>query len=135
MAKISKSIKKLRQEKGLTQEAFAERLNLTRQAVSSWETGRTQPDVEMLGIISKEFSVSIEELIYGEKRNTSIDNGTKNYISTATVIISLLGALFVSAGLVLIFMWSWEQIPMFLKGAFSFVPLVASQVFAGYVFF
>ena len=135
MAKISKSIKKLRQEKGLTQEAFAERLNLTRQAVSSWETGRTQPDVEMLGIISKEFSVSIEELIYGEKRNTSIDNGTKNYISTATVIISLLGALFVSAGLVLIFMWSWEQIPMFLKGAFSFVPLLASQVFAGYVFF
>ena len=114
MAKISKSIKKLRQEKGLTQEAFAERLNLTRQAVSSWETGRTQPDVEMLGIISKEFSVSIEELIYGEKRNTSIDNGTKNYISSATVIISLLGALFVSAGLVLIFMWSWEQIPMFL---------------------
>lgn len=135
MAKISKSIKKLRQDRGLTQEAFAERLNLTRQAVSSWETGRTQPDVEMLGIISKEFSVSIEELIYGEKRNTTIDNGTKNYISTATVIISVLGALFVSAGLVLIFMWSWEQIPMFLKGVFSFVPLVASQAFAGYVFF
>lgn len=135
MAKISKNIKKLRQEKGLTQEAFAERLNLTRQAVSSWETGRTQPDVEMLGIISKEFSVSVEELIYGEKRNTAIDNGTKNYFSTATVIISLLGALFVTAGLVLIFAWSWEKIPMFLKGAFSFVPLLATQGFAAYVFF
>lgn len=135
MVKISKNIKKLRQEKGLTQEAFAERLNLTRQAVSSWETGRTQPDVEMLGVISEEFSVSIEELIYGEKRNTAIDNGSKNYFSTATVIISLLGALFVTAGLVLIFVWSWEKIPMFLKGGFSFVPLLASQAFAAYVFF
>lgn len=135
MAKISKNIKKLRQEKGLTQEAFAQRLNLSRQAVSSWETGRTQPDVEMLGIISKEFSVSVEELIYGEKRNTAIDNSGKNYLSTATVIISLLGALFVTAGLVLIFVWSWEKIPMFLKGAFSFVPMLASQCFAAYVFF
>lgn len=135
MAKISKNIKKLRQEKGLTQEAFAEKLNLSRQAVSSWETGRTQPDVEMLGIISEKFSVSVEELIYGEKRNTAIDNGGKNYLSTGAVIISLLGALFVTAGLVLIFVWSWEKIPMFLKGAFSFVPLLASQAFAAYVFF
>lgn len=135
MAKISKNIKKLRQDRGLTQEAFAERLNLTRQAVSSWETGRTQPDVEMLGIISEKFSVSVEELIYGEKRNTTIDNGTKNYFSTATVIISVLGALFVTAGLVLMFVWSWEKIPMFLKGAFSFVPLLATQAFAAYVLF
>ena len=135
MAKISKNIKKLRQERGLTQEAFAEKLHLTRQAVSSWETGRTQPDVEMLGVISKEFCVSVEELIYGEKRNTSIDNNGKNYFSTATVIISLLGALFVTAGLVLIFIWSWKKIPMFFKGAFSFLPLLASQAFAGYVFF
>ena len=134
MAKISKNIKKLRQERGLTQEAFAEKLHLTRQAVSSWETGRTQPDVEMLGVISKEFCVSVEELIYGEKRNTSIDNNGKNYFSTATVIIFLLGALFVTAGLVLIFIWSWKKIPMFLKGAFSFVPLLASQAFAAYVF-
>lgn len=36
---VSNSIKKLREEKGMTQDELAEQLNVTRQAVSSWETG------------------------------------------------------------------------------------------------
>ena len=46
--KISKNIKKLRAEQGLTQDTLAERINVTRQAISSWETCRTQPDAQML---------------------------------------------------------------------------------------
>ena len=37
---------------GLTQEALAEKLHVTRQAVSSWENGKTQPDLEMLALLS-----------------------------------------------------------------------------------
>ena len=36
---VSNSIKKLREEKGMTQDELAEKLNVTRQAVSNWETG------------------------------------------------------------------------------------------------
>ena len=79
MASIGKNIKRLRMEKGITQEAFAKTINVSRQAVSSWETGRTQPDIEMLGSLSEALGVSIEELIYGERRNIKIDNEEKNY--------------------------------------------------------
>lgn len=41
-------LKSLREKHNLTQEQFAERINVTRQAVSRWETGETQPNTEML---------------------------------------------------------------------------------------
>lgn len=49
MANISKNIKRLRKENNLTQETLAEKLFVTRQTVSYWETGRNQPTLDMLG--------------------------------------------------------------------------------------
>ena len=62
MAKISKNIRRLRNERGLTQEALAEKLNVTRQTVSSWETDRTRPDIDLLEAISAALNADIEEL-------------------------------------------------------------------------
>lgn len=56
-------IKKLREKNGLTQEQMAERLVISRQAVSRWENGDTQPDTESLKLLSKEFNVSINTLL------------------------------------------------------------------------
>ena len=64
---------------------------------------RTQPDVEMLGRLAEVFEVSFEELIYGKKRNTTLELEKANYNNTATIIFSILGSLLVGAGLVLIF--------------------------------
>ena len=64
---VGKNIKKAREGKGLSQEQLAERLNVTRQAVSNWERRKTQPDIEMLQRLSEVLEVSVEELIYGEK--------------------------------------------------------------------
>ena len=64
---IGKNIRKCREDKKLTQEALAEKLSVTRQAVSNWETGKTQPDVQTLDAIAGELDVSIERLIYGEE--------------------------------------------------------------------
>ena len=71
MAKISKNIKRLRSEKGLTQDLLAERLCISRQAVSSWENDRTQPDIDMLELLADALEVGIEELIYGEIQEPS----------------------------------------------------------------
>lgn len=68
MSQISDRIKSLRNAKGLTQEQLAGRLHVTRQAVSSWETGKTQPDIETLGAIAAALGVSSQELIYGESK-------------------------------------------------------------------
>ncbi|MBR0374986.1 MAG: helix-turn-helix transcriptional regulator, partial [Firmicutes bacterium] len=60
---IQDVIKDLREKKGLTQEQLAERVLVTRQAVSRWETGETQPNTDTLQILSKEFHVSINTLL------------------------------------------------------------------------
>lgn len=66
MNKVNTMIKLLRTEKGMNQEQLAEQLHVTRQAVSSWETGKTQPDIETLTRIAEFFGVSVEQLIYGK---------------------------------------------------------------------
>ena len=135
MANIAKHLKRIRTEKGITQEAFSKMINVSRQAVSSWETGRTQPDIDMLGSISEALEVSIEELIYGERRNIKIDNEEKNYASTATIVLSILGGLLFLTGAVLILVWCWEQIPVFGKTVFALVPMAAGAAFSLYVLF
>ena len=56
-------LKNLREQHQLTQEQLAERVMVTRQAVSRWETGETQPNTETLKLLSKEYNVSINTLL------------------------------------------------------------------------
>ena len=55
--------KKLREERHLTQDQLAERVMVTRQAVSRWENGETQPNTDTLKLLSKEYGVSINTLL------------------------------------------------------------------------
>ena len=56
-------LKHLREKHHLTQEQLAERLQVTRQAVSRWETGETQPNTDTLKLLSQVFDVSINTLL------------------------------------------------------------------------
>ena len=56
-------LKSLREKKGLTQDQLAERVMVTRQAVSRWENGETQPGTDTLKLLSGEFDVSINTLL------------------------------------------------------------------------
>ncbi|MCL1798033.1 MAG: helix-turn-helix domain-containing protein [Eggerthellaceae bacterium] len=53
----------LRKKNGFTQDEMAEKLFVTRQAISRWETGETTPGTETLKLISKEFNLSINTLL------------------------------------------------------------------------
>jgi len=59
---IGSNIKKLRTEKGATQEQLAERLSITYQSVSKWENGVTSPDLYLIPAIAEYFEISIDEL-------------------------------------------------------------------------
>ncbi len=80
---VGKNIKNFRTAKQMTQDELAQQLNVTRQAVSNWENGKTQPDIETLHKIAEILDVTIEELIYGAKqtttivKNTTVQNATK----------------------------------------------------------
>jgi len=69
MRDIGKNIKRLRLRQKLTQDELAERLFVTRQTVFNYETGKTNPDVEMLVKISEVFGVDVQQLIYGPESN------------------------------------------------------------------
>lgn len=65
--KTGKFIATLRKEKDLTQEQLGEKLGVTNKTISRWENGNCMPDIEILSLLSKEFDVSINELISGER--------------------------------------------------------------------
>lgn len=72
--KISKLIKDIRLKNNMTQKEFADKYNVTYQAVSKWENGKNIPDITILKQISKDFNVSLDDLSEGEyKRKSSLN--------------------------------------------------------------
>lgn len=57
----------LRKEKGLSQEELANRIGVSRQAISKWENGESSPDTDNLVALAKVYGVTIDELINGEE--------------------------------------------------------------------
>ncbi len=134
MTKVSKNIRKLRTEHNLTQEDIAKKLFVTRQTVSSWESGRTQPDIETLVKLSELFSVSTEELIYGKSKMMSSAEKETASKQKLIIIFSVLGSVLTAAGFILIFVNYWDKMPIVMQSVFAFIPMLAGQGAAVYTF-
>lgn len=65
--KTGRFIAELRRERGLTQEQLGSIIGATNKTVSRWETGAYMPPIEVLELLSKEFGVTINEIISGER--------------------------------------------------------------------
>ena len=61
--KIGQNLKRIRHNNGLSQEAFAELIGVSRQTVINWEKGNSLPSVDKVGIIIDKCSTSIEEIL------------------------------------------------------------------------
>lgn len=64
----------LRQEKGMTQKQLGERLGVSDKAVSKWEMGAAKPRPDTLAKLATLFSVSIDELMAGKRREATMDS-------------------------------------------------------------
>ena len=73
-------LQELRKSRGLTQEELAEALYVSRTAVSKWESGRGYPSIDSLKEISGYFSVTIDELLSGEKLISIAEKENKSNI-------------------------------------------------------
>ena len=67
---LGKRIGALRREKGLKQDELAEKLGISPQAVSKWETDQTCPDISLLPQLAKLLGVSVDELLSGKQEST-----------------------------------------------------------------
>ena len=77
---FNEKLQSLRKSKGLTQEELAEVLYVSRTAISKWESGRGYPSIDSLKDISKFFSVSIDDLLSGEKLLSLAEKENKSNI-------------------------------------------------------
>ena len=68
---FSGRLRRLRRARGLTQRQLADRLNVTYQAVSKWETGRAAPDIFMLPELASIFDCRIEDLFFSDGKEES----------------------------------------------------------------
>ena len=68
MPAINENLKLLRKAKGMTQEEVADLISVTRQTVSSYESGRTQPDLEILRRLAEAYQADLNDVLYGGNR-------------------------------------------------------------------
>ncbi len=75
--KIGAFLKKLRNEKNMTQEKLAEQFNVSSRTVSRWETGSNMPDLSILVELADFYSVDIREILNGERKSEEMNQETK----------------------------------------------------------
>ena len=74
---FNEKLQELRKRKGLTQEELAEKLYVSRTAISKWESGRGYPNIESLKALAKFFSVTVDELLSTDEILTIAEEDNK----------------------------------------------------------
>lgn len=94
-------LQELRQGRGLTQEELAQRLYVSRTAISKWESGRGYPNIDSLKAIAAFFKVSLDVLLSGEQLLTVAEEDSRQKITHLQDVVY--GLLDLSAALLLFF--------------------------------
>ena len=104
--KVGKFIKDLRKKNNLTQKELGNKYNVTYQAVSKWERGINMPDVSLLREMSKDFNVSLEDILDGEVKD--VDEEKKINVKEARLIypyvFGVIGFVFIGLLVALMFL-------------------------------
>ncbi|MBR5572503.1 MAG: helix-turn-helix transcriptional regulator [Oscillospiraceae bacterium] len=95
MASVGKHIRRIRTERHMTQEQLAEKLFVTRQAVSAWETDKAQPDVETLERIAQALGVEVTEVIYGVPLSPNLRKVKRRWALIGGLFVSILSLTFI----------------------------------------
>lgn len=139
---IGKKIALCRKEAGMSQEALAAELGISRQAVSRWETGEALPDTSKVIELSRIFSVTTDYLLLDEvtaprcydpensvlSADPSVER-RRRFRITFGIVMSVLGTIFTSASLIYAIWWAnntdWYYT--------SWGPLLTGLIFTGVV--
>lgn len=141
---FGEQFKKLRTEKGMTQEQVAVQLHVSRQAISNWENDKNLPDLEMVVRIAETFDISLDQLILGgnEMNNMTeklIKDGSETRRAKMNLTGIIIGALllFAGAACILIKAASVEYIDAsgILHENFFLLPIGFLFLFAGMITF
>ena len=117
---FGEKLKKLRSERNLTQEDVAEKIFVTRAAISKWETDKGYPGIDILRLLAQYFVVTVDELISDEdvnnKRREDDRRARKCYFSAVAFLIATAAFAIAAAA---------ADIPLLLVGSGVFAVLYA----------
>lgn len=117
MRDIGKNIRDLRVKQNLTQDELAEKLFVTRQTVSNYETGRSRPDVEMLTSIAEALNTDPNTLLYGPAPSPNRRPALVRLIVALILLIALTAAYyFLYDCCAYLKTWYFQSIPMMWLG-------------------
>lgn len=83
---IAERIQNLRKQKGISQEQLAEKVGVSRQAVSKWESEQSLPDLEKIIVMSEYFNVTTDYILKGVE--PIVHNEEKNNVLLSKIIVA-----------------------------------------------
>lgn len=94
---FSENLQYLRKKQNLTQEQFAEQMEVSRQAVSKWESGQSYPEMEKLLQICEQFGCSMDSLIKGDVTEAAKEDSTgyNRHMNRYSIMVSSAVALII----------------------------------------
>lgn len=92
--RFGKIIKYIRNKNKLTQKQFADKYNVTYQAVSKWENGKNMPDISIIKQICKDYNISLEEMVGGNFKKKK----TKKHLIFLLIVFIIILVLFFIVG-------------------------------------
>lgn len=114
---INKNIKQCREKKNMSQELLAEKMDVSRQAVSKWESGESKPSTQNIMKLAKIFNISVNELIadFSIVDKANINKKIINWTKILTML-SLMLAFLPFAVVMIVYKFLPQTIPMHYNG-------------------
>ena len=106
---VGNQIKKYRDQLHLSQEQLAEKIYVTRQTISNWETNKSYPDIHSLVLLSQIFNVSIDQLVKGDLEMMKYQI-KKEEINKFNKDGAIYGVLLIVSVLSLVPLWAYLQV-------------------------
>lgn len=121
---LGNRIKAEREKLNMSQDELAQKMNISRQAISKWETGISYPDIEKILKLSEIFNLSLDELVKGDKdfQQNLIKEG-----KTAMSGLTILGYVLIALGII-ICVWGGGQYPVNMMDS-DFMSFLISGLF------
>ena len=126
--KISEKLIQLRRSKGISQEELAEKLDVSRQTLSKWETGESVPDIDKCMSISQIFGVSLDDLVNYESSETGLGVPPKGKHAFGIVTVGDKGQIVIPAKARKIFNINSGEIERALRESVSMIVHSAKNV-------
>lgn len=135
MSDIAKNIKSFRKKNKISQEELAGKLYVTRQTISNYENGKSNPDIETLQQLAEVFGTDLDSMIYGERKRVSNKNVIQTSVLLAiSLILVLLLYMFIDRVTSNPYIMSSENIIALIEVVQSIWPLLPVGIFAIGVF-